>query len=263
MINSNIVILSNRNDAYMCSVNGKASKIRNGSTSPIKYTIFTQYAMYAQHKNENDWYELFNNASRGNFSKGYKFTDGKHLSIKTSSGIQKFDVIFPSEQYFIQYYEGCKEFISRTSGIFSTMDDKTEFVPLPESKKKDKGWSGTIPAARQVVMITAFVNEAASFYHFSEDKRQELLENLIGRIFIGDLTGNEIHCENFNITRIDGLSFYEGNFNIVDKPFKNLQKSKKKTISTIQDESNVEHCIFKCSKNLSQSLKRRYGDFSC
>lgn len=259
-MNSNIVILSNRNDAQMCVVNGKASKIRNGSTSPIKYTIFTPYAMYAQQRGENDWYELFNNASRGSFSKGYKFNDGKHLSIKTSTGIQRFDVIFPTEQYFIQYYEACKEFISRTSGIFSTIDDQTEFVPLPDCKKKDKGWSGTITAPRQIAMITAFVNEVAIVYHFSEEKRVELLENLIGKIFIGDLTGDQIYCENFNITKIDGLTFYEGNFSIIDKPIKQNQKSKKKTIVTSQEENNVEHCIFKCSKNLSQSLKRRYGD---
>lgn len=260
MNNNNIVILSTKNDTFVCAIDGKASKIRNGSTSPIKYTIFSQFAQYANNRGEKNWSELFTNAARGSFHKGYKFTDGKTLTIKVSGVIQKCEVIPYNETAFHAYYENCKEFITKTSGISSHLDDNSSFVPLPDSKKENKYWSGTIQPPRQIAMIRAFADEMGDRYNFTENKKDELSENLIGKIFINDFGGNEINCDGCNIISIDGLTFTNGNFNLIDKPIKQQNKQKKKTTTTIQEEEE-EHNVFKCSKNLSLSLKRRYEIF--
>lgn len=255
------MILSNRNDPIVYAVNGKASKIRNGNTSPIKYTIFSFYSQIAHQLGETDWEELFNNFSRGSFNKGFKFLDENTISVKTATGIQKMNVIPPSQELIQQYYVACKDFIKKTSGIFNSLDDDFDFAKVPQMKKEDISWSGTIPASRQVAMITAFVNEASLHYRLSESKKEELIENILGKIFIGELSGSEIYCENFNVMRIDGLTFSEGNFHITSKPTKQVQKSKKRTTTTTcsLEQPIDQQKVFTCSRNLSQSLRRRYG----
>lgn len=251
-----IVIVSNKNNSSVCSVNGKASKIRNGSTSPIKYMVFNIFSQFAKTKSETYWEDLFNNASRGVFPKGYKFLDGRHLSISVKGTIQRCDTYFTDYNYLNIYYESCKEFITKYSGITSN-EDTTIFFKLPPTEKEVKGWSGKIPPATQVVMVTVFVDDAAANFHFTEEKKEELLSNLIAKIYTGDLSGNEIKCNEFMVTSIDGLYLYEGGFSIETKPIKQINKQKKKTTTTQEEEQPEQH-VFKCSKNLGISLKRRY-----
>ena len=265
MNSSNIVIISSKHDPVIHSVDGKVSKIRNGNTSPVKYTIFSYYAQFARQLNETDWENMFNNASRGNFMKGFKFSDDKFLSIKTNTGIQKINIVPPSAEYFQSYYVLCKEFISKASSMFNVLDDESEFVYIPVSKREDGGWSGNISASRQVTMITAFVNDMGLKYKLGEEKIQELISNITGKIFIGDLCGNDIHCEKLKIISINGLTFSypkipsnNGNFDIITKPIKQLQKSKKR-VETNQEEIQ-QNRVLKSSVKLSIALKRRYGD---
>jgi hypothetical protein len=251
-----IVIISNKNNSSICSINGKASKIRNGSTSPIKYMVFNIFSQFAKSKGETYWEDLFNNASRGVFPKGYKFLDGRHLSISIKGSIQRCDTYFTDYSQLNIFYETCKEFITKYSGVTSN-EDNNIFFRLPSNQKEVKSWSGKIPPATQVVMVTVFVNDVASNFHFTEDKKEELLSNLIAKIYIGDLSGNEIKCNEFMITSIDGLYLFEGGFSIATKPIKQINKQKKKTTTTQEDEEIEKH-VFKCSKNLGISLKRRY-----
>lgn len=256
---SNIIIISSKNSDVVGMVNGKVSKIRNGNTSPIKYTIFSYYAQYAKQLCETDWETLFNNAARGSFIKGFKFIDEKFLSIKTTSGFQKIDVI-PSAytpQIFHMYYMACKEFISRTSAMFNALDDDSEFAYIPQGKKEDGGWSGTISAVRQVTMINAFVREEGVKYRLSDQQIEDLIGNLTAKVFIGDIKGEDIKCESLRIIAIDGLTFTDGNFHMVTKPIKPQIKGKSKTTATVQ-EVVQEDKVFKSSVKLSLALKRRY-----
>lgn len=265
MNSSNIVVISSKHDPVIHTVDGKVSKIRNGNTSPIKYTIFSYYAQYAKQLGETDWENMFNNAARGSFMKGFKFTEDKILSIKTSAGIQRLDIVPPTPQYFQIYYNACKDFISKTSAVFNTVDDESEFVYIPVSKREEGGWSGNISASRQVTMITAFVEEMGVKYKLTEEKIQELISNITGKIFIGDICGDDMRCEGMMVTAINGLTFFEpkfpsinGTFSIITKPIKQLQKTKKRTTTTTQEEVKKER-VFKSSTKLSVALKRRYA----
>lgn len=266
MNSSNIVVISSKHDPVIHTVDGKVSKIRNGNTSPIKYTIFSYYAQFAKQLGETDWENMFNNAARGSFMKGFKFTEDKFLSVKTSAGIQKINIIPPSAEYFQAYYIACKEFISKTSAVFNALDDESEFVYIPASKRETGGWSGNISASRQVTMITAFVNDMGVKYNLTEEKIQELISNITGKIFIGDLCGDDMHCEGLRIININGLTFsgprfpnVNGKFHIITKPIKQLQKSKKRVTTTNQEEVQEDR-VFKSSAKLSLALKRRYGE---
>lgn len=259
---SSIVIISSKNDAVVCSVSGKASKIRNNNTSPVKHTIFLLFSEYATRKGEQYWSDLFMNAAKGSFCKGYKFTDGQNLSIKIGSSIHKFNVLFPDNSYIDSYYEGCKAFITQFTGITGNVDEDIVLVPLKEERKDLTTWSGTIPASNQVYLVNIFVNEMAIAYNLSDEKKDELRESLVAKIFIGDLTGVEISRDNYKISYIRGLTFDGfGNFFINSSPSCLISKNKK-TVSTIStcEEKTDEKFVFKCSKGLSVVLKRHHFD---
>lgn len=269
MNSSNIVIISSKNDAVIHTVGGKVSKIRNGNTSPIKYIIFSYYAQFAKQLGETDLENMFNNASRGSFMKGFKFTEDKFLLAKTSSGVQKINIIPPSVEYFQSYYYACKEFINKASSVFNTADDDSEFVYLPSSKREETGWSGNISASRQVTMITAYANEMGIKYNLTEEKVQELISNITGKIFIGDLCSSDMHCQGLSIVSIEGLTFSDpkfpsinGKFYITSKPAKEIKKQRKRTTTTTTKEEVKDERVFKSSAKLSIALKRRYGDAS-
>lgn len=255
-----IMIVSGKSDSSMCSVNGKASKIRNNSTSPIKHIIFSVYSQYATHKGETYWSDLFSNASRGSFQKGYKFTDGQTLCIKTNAGIQRYSVQYSDIQYIDYFYEGLKTFITNNSGVLSSDTDENVFSVLPKVQVEEYTWSGQIPASNQVVMINAFANDMAEEHFLSNDKREELRQSLIGKIFTGDLSGSDIlRNGGYKISSIQGLTFDNlGDFFFTPKMFKQSTiKSKKSTVTTVDDEENRRH-VFTCSKGLSVSLKHLY-----
>lgn len=259
---SSIVIISSKNDSMVCSVNGKASKIRNNNTSPVKYTIFLIFSQYATHKNEQYWSDLFMNAAKGSFPKGYKFNDGENLSIKVGNSIHKFNVLYPDINYIDHFYEGCKAFITQFTGITGNIEEDVVFIPLTEKRKDLSTWSGTIPASNQVYLVNIFVNEMAVLHNLSDEKRDELRENLVAKIFIGDLTSDEISRENYKISSIRGLTFDGlGNFFISTTPACLISKPKKTTTTTCEEKTD-ERYVFKCSKGLSVVLKRYYNNHS-
>lgn len=256
-----IMIISSKNDSSMCSVNGKASKIRNNSTSPIKHIIFNIYSQYATYKGEEYWSDLFANASRGSFQKGYKFTDGQHLTIKIRGVIQKIHIAFNDIQYIDGYYEALKAFITTNSGIIGDNKDENIFSSLPQIQNEEFSWTGQIPAANQVFMINMFSYEMGEEHFLSEEKTEELRQNLIGKIFSGDLVGTEISRTNgYKISSIQGLSFDDkGEFYFEPKPIKIMNIKPKKSTVTSQDvEEKPKKRIFSCSKGLSVALKHLY-----
>ncbi len=259
---SSIVIVSSKSDSSMCSVNGKASKIRNNSTSPIKHVLFNVYSQYATYKNEEYWSDLFANASRGSFQKGYKFTDGQILCIKTGTGMHKFNVAFNDIQYIDYFYEGLKNFIITHSGNVACENTENVFSTIPHTAVEEYSWSGQIPASVQVVMINAFTNEMAELHYLNEEKREELRQTIIGKVFTGDLSGSEIRRENgYKISSIQGLLFDDlGNYIFTPKQYKQITyKPKKSTISTECEENIDDQYVFSCSKGLSVSLKHLYS----
>lgn len=254
-MNSNIVVLSTKNQSFICTVDGKASKIRNCSTSPIKFTIFSIFSQYAYKINENYWVDLFANASRGSFHKGYKFIDGKNLTIKISNVIQKCDVIPSDESEIPFYYEKCKEFFIKTSGISSNLDEDVTFIPKKETDKKNNCWSGTIQASRQIVMIKIFADEVSDKYNLNEEKKEELLENLIAHIYMGNIGNSDIKSDGFTIESIDNLELFDGGFNIRIKNTKPSRKKTQKTPVIIENNAPTDG-IFKKRKKLNSSKKR-------
>jgi len=250
----NIVIISSKANEYVCAVDGKASKIRNGNNSPIKHPIFDLYSQYAKQNGETYWSDLFMNASKGVFSnRMYKFNDGISLTAKIGNIINKCDVIPPNNEKFHEYYLKVKEFISNTSGAAITADDV--FIPLPPNKIESEPWSGSIQPYRQIAMIDIFCSDVAILYSLSDDVKKELKENLISKIFGGELN-DQIHKEGHTIKYIDGLYFQNGQFFIQTQPPKTHLKQKKKTNSTIVEE-HEESFVFKCSKGISNSIKNR------
>uniref|UniRef100_A0A6C0BD95 Uncharacterized protein n=1 Tax=viral metagenome TaxID=1070528 RepID=A0A6C0BD95_9ZZZZ len=253
MSSGNIVVIYDRSNPQICTVDGKTLKIRNGSTTPVKHMIFHFYSQYATFLNDLYWRDLFENASHDSFRKGYKF-NGTVLSIKIKNTIKSINVT-PSnindKREFHLKYEEVKKFLSETSGISCHVDDNSVFVQLPPEKFESKGWSGTTPAKYQIAMINAFVDDVSKNYNFTDIKTKELKENITSMVYSGEITSAEIHCENFNITSIDGLYLGEGNFKIQEKPFKpSFMKKKRTTVGTTQPQNNEKH-VFKCSKNLS------------
>lgn len=249
----NIVIVGTKNTEYVCDVNGKASKIRNGINSAVIYDIFEYYAGYGRSIGETYWDELFTNASKGNFpSKIYKVTDNSVLSAKSGSNLQHFNLIPPSRDQLSLYYEKCKEFITNTSGVASKDD---VCVDVSVSKYEPEPWTGSIPPQRQVAMVDIFVNEKAREHGLSERTKSELKENIIYKIFSGEL-GPKIQKYGHTITSIDGLVFQNGQYWLPTDPPRVVNYNKKKTTTTAHDEEN-EQFVFKCSKNMSNSLKSR------
>jgi hypothetical protein len=251
-----IVIISSQNE-YVGVVNGKASKIRNGNTSPIKYPIFDFYSQFARQNQESYWADLFMNASKGVFSnKMYKFNESTSLlTAKIGSVIHKCDMIPPSNDKFIEYYNKCKDFISSTSGAAITTADDF-FLALPANKIENEPWTGSIPPYRQIAMIDIFCDDVSIKFSLSENTKKELKENLISKLFSGELNGENIHKVGHLIQYIDGLYFKDGKFSIQT----NIPKTKNKRLkeqNTTYCEEKVENYIFKCSKNISNSLKNR------
>lgn len=250
----NIVIISSKASEYVCAVDGKASKIRNGNNSPIKHPIFDLYSQYAKQGGEIYWSDLFMNASKGVFSnRMYKFNDGISLTAKIGNTIHRCDVIPPNNEKFHEYYLKVKEFISTTSGAAIAADDV--FIPLPLNKIEAEPWSGSIQPYRQIAMVDIFCNECALKYHLSDETKIELKENLISKIFCCELS-DQIHKEGHTIKYIDGLFFQDGKFFIQTQPPKSHLKAKKKTTTTVVEEAE-ESFIFKCSKGISNSVKNR------
>lgn len=252
----NIVIISSNVSECICTVDGKASKIRNGNNSPIKHQIFDAYSQYAKQNGETYWADLFMNASKGVFSnRMYKFNDGISLTAKIGNIIHKCDVIPPTNEKFHEYYLKCKEFITNTSGAAIIADDV--FITLPQSKVEFEPWSGSIQPNRQIAMINIFCDEAAKSYSLSEEIKNELKENLISKIFSGELN-DQIVKEGHTIKHINGLFFQNGQFFIQTQPPKLQNKIIKKSPSTTSNcEENKEKFIFKCSNRISTSIKNR------
>lgn len=250
----NIVVVGTKNTEYVCDVNGKASKIRNGTNSPVIFDIFEYYAGYARGIGETYWDELFTNASKNNFpSKIYKVSDKTVLTAKMGqNNIQHFNLLPPSRDHLPFFYEKCKEFITNTSGSASKDD---VYLEVNATKYDAEPWSGSIPPQRQVAMIDIFVNEKAREYNLSDEIRSELKENLISKIFGGEL-GHRIQKYGHTITSIDGLVFQNGQYWLPTEAPKALPNGKKKTTTTHQ-EDEPEQFVFKCSKNISNSLKER------
>lgn len=226
----NIVVVATKDSEYVCSVNGKASKIRNGTNSPVVFDIFEYYAGYAKSMGEVYWDELFTNASRNNFpSKIYKITDNRILIAKLSNtNIQQFDLLPPTRENFPYYYEKCKDFITNTSGSASKDDI---FIETSVSMHDAEPWSGSIPPQRQVAMIDIFVNEKAKEHGLSDETKIELKENLISKIFAGEL-GSRIKKYGYTITNIDGLLFQNGKYWLPTEGPRTISNSKKRTTTT-------------------------------
>ena len=258
MNSGNIVVLSDKKDAQVCTIDGKASRIRNGSTTPVKFVIFSWYSQYATYLGEPYWKEIFENASHDSFRKGYKF-DGSILSIKIKNSIRRHNVLPlnpQNQQDFHLAYESTKQFMTETSGVSCHVDDNSVFVSNPSAKLEEKGWTGTTPAKYQIAMIIGFVNTMTSFYKLSEAKSRELKESIISMVYSGDITSEEIKCENFTISSIDCIQFIEGNFRIIEKPFKMPVPRKKRITSSSNNEIvDKNKYVFKCSKNLSAASR--------
>lgn len=260
---SSILVVSNKKDGQVCMVDGKASKIRNGSTSPIKYPIFARFSQYAAYRGEVYWKDIFDNASHDSFKKGYKF-DGTILSIKFKNAIKRLNISLVNQNdatEFHNLYDLTKNFITETSGASCHVDDNSVFVQLPQEKTRDKGWSGNIPAKYQIPMINHYVQEMSERFNLSASKSAELKECLIAMIYSGEITSSEIHCENSIILNIDRVQFINGNFAIIENQYRpNFSKKRKNVVQTNQLESseiltqNTKY-VFRCSKNLSSAGK--------
>lgn len=250
----NIIIVPSKDSEYVCSVNGKASKIRNGTNSPVIFDIFEYYSAYAKGIGETYWEELFTNASKNNFpSKIYKITDNRILIAKMgTNNIQQFDLLPPTRDNFPYFYEKCKEFITNTSGSASKDD---VLIETTISMYDAEPWSGSIPPQRQVAMVDIFVNEKAIEHGLSDETKAELKENLISKIFTGEL-GSKIKKYGHTISEIEGLLFQGGKYWLPTEEPKNISNIKKKTTTTVQ-EDEPEQFIFKCSRSISNSLKNR------
>lgn len=249
-----IVVVGAKNTEYVCDVNGKASKIRSGTNSPVMFAIFEYYAAYARSIGETYWDELFTNASKNNFpSKIYKVVNNNTLTAKISSNNFNYFNLIPSSREELPYfYEKCKEFITNNSGS-ACKDDI--YIEVESSKYEPEPWSGSIPPQRQVAMIDIFVNEKSREFNLSDKVTEELKESLITKLFIGEL-GNKIQKYGHTIIGIEGLVFQNGKFWLpTDLPKTNFN-SKKKVPTTCQEEE-VSTFVFKCSKNISASLKHR------
>lgn len=265
MSKGSILVLSSKKDGQICMVDGKASKIRNGSTSPIKFTLFARFSQYAAYRGETYWKEIFDNASHDSFKKGYKF-DGTVLSIKIKNSIKRLNISLVNQNdndEFNNLYELTKHFFTETSGASCHLDDNSVFVQLPLEKTRDKGWSGNIPAKYQIPMVNHYVIEMTEKYQLSQTKSNDLKECLIAMIYSGDILSSEIHCVDSIIISIDRVQFIEGNFRILETQFKpNFSKKRKIVVPTNQLENseilsqNVNNkYVFKCSKNLSAAGK--------
>lgn len=250
------IVIVGTNDEYVCDVNGKASKIRNGTNSPVLYNIFEYYAIYARDVNETYWYDLFTNASKGNFpSKMYKMDEGNVLTAKLSAhNIQYFSLTPPTREHLAMFYEKCKDFISNTSGVACKDDVYTE---VSTAKYAPELWSGSIPPQRQVTMVDMFVNSKAKEFFFTDATKAELKESLICKIFSGEL-GGRIKKNGHTIESIDGLYFKQGAYWIATDNPKFITKTVKNTTTTTQN-NEEEEFVFRCSKNMSTSLKNRVG----
>lgn len=251
----NIVVVTKKTNEYVCDVNGKASKVRTGTHSPVVFSIFEYYAGYGRSIGENYWYELFTNASKGTFpSKIYKVIDSSILVAKiNTSNVQQFQLTPPQRENIPYYYEKCKEFISNTSGAASKDDVYSE---VNSSRYEPEPWTGSIPPSRQVAMIDIFVNRKSREFFLSDEKREELKESLIGKIFLGELKSKIIKTGH-TIDHIEGLYFQPGNFFIQTEPVRVSNLTKKKCVTSYHEEEEVDEFIFKCSKNISASLKNR------
>lgn len=257
-MNNHITVIYENRDSQIITANeknGKVSKIRNGSTSPIKYTIFSWFSQYSLSIGDNYWKDIFENASRGSFSKGYKF-NGTSLSIKVKNSIKRINILLsnePNMDEFVQLFENCKKFMVETSGIISTEVDDFFIFSYNEIVEENKGWSGNISARTQIVIINEFVNRMRNQYNLNSEKASNLKNSILMRIYTNTLNSNEISLENFKINYIEGLSFYideknnEGNFHFLEKSTKN-SKRKNQVEEIIPEEKHV----FKCSKNLSK-----------
>lgn len=263
MSTGSILVVSNKKDGQVCMVDGKASKIRNGSTSPIKYQIFARFSQYAAYRGEVYWKDIFDNASHDSFKKGYKF-DGTILSIKFKNSIKRLNMSLVNQNdinEFHNLYELTKNFITETSGASCHIDDNSVFVQLPQEKTRDKGWSGNIPAKYQIPMINHYVNEMTDRFQLNPAKSAELKECLIAMIYSGDIISSEIHCENSTILAIDRVQFSHGNFTIIENQYRpNFTKKRKNVVQTNQLDNcemlsqNTKY-VFRCSKNLSAAGK--------
>lgn len=229
MNRGNIIVFSKKsNDGQMALKEGKASKIRNGSTSPIKYEIFQYFSKYAENIGELTWKDVFENASHDSFKKGYRF-NGITLSIQLKNKVfRRHDVVINQNDPngFINAYNECKEFITETSGCISQSDENDTLIFDEKQVTEVKGWSGNIPPKYQISMIRAFTKECSIYWKLSDKKLEELNENIIGMLYCGDITPSDITCENYKIKAIQGLTFSVGEFYIVTKVFNMPKKIK-------------------------------------
>jgi len=253
MSSDNIIVFSDKNKSTMCTLNGKTSKIRNGSNSPIKHIMFSNYSQYSHNLGDVYWKGIFENASHDSFRKGYKF-NGDILSIKIKNVIKKHNInpkMQNDTQSFIEAYERLKMFITETSGASSHKDDNSVYIAI-NTDKTDKKWSGNTPPKYQISMLHGYVDEVKKMYKLSDEKAKELNECIILMIYNGDIKSEEIHCENYEIKYIDNITFSENNFKIIEKMYKPVQHKKKRvTTSTGQLDEKKQTFTFKSSKNLS------------
>ena len=245
----NIIVVTT--GEYVCSVKGNVSKIRNGTHSPVMYEIFEFYIAYANQLGQKYWEEFFTNASKGFFgNKMYKIIDNRILSAKLgTNNIKTFDLMPASREMFGFHYEKCKEFITNTSGAASK-DDVVLHSGI--NKFEVEPWSGSIQPQRQIAMINIFVEEKAKEHNLSEDTKAELKENLISKIFSGELS-TEIKKVGHTIAEIEGLYFWNGRYEIYTKDIKRTESKKKPA----PPEEQEDEFFFKCSSRISNSLKRR------
>lgn len=226
----NIIIVASNTDGNICDVDGKVSRIRNGTYSPTVNDIFSYYASYAKSLGETNWETLFTNASKNVFpSKIYKMNENRFLTAKiTQSNTQQFDCLPPTYDSIAFYYEKCKDFITNTSGAISKDD---VIVEIGFEKKELEYLSGAIPPARRIAMIKIFVAEKAKLFNLSKEVELQLKEDLIGKVYIGELD-EKIKKIGHTIHEIEGLVFQNGFYFIPTTPPKIINYNKKRIATT-------------------------------
>lgn len=250
-----VTIVPTKHEAIVGIVSGRASKIRNGHTSPIKYQELDVLSKYAEYLGETTWKDFFGNASRGSIPKPFKF-DGTNFTIKKKSELLQFCVSMNQHTNINDIYQGCKIFITSTSGISSEVDDNSIFTIQSDTPIEEFRWTGNIPPRQQIVYIDIFVGEMAILHNLSEEIRDDLKKSLVGAIvFSKTVPSTCIITEGYKIKQINGLYFHNGQYY--------LQESQPKTPKRKIPQNSVpeeQTYVFGCSKNLSLAVKKR--DFS-
>lgn len=231
---------------------GRASKIRNGNTSPIKYKDLDLLSKHAEFLGETTWKDFFGNASRGFIPKPFKF-DGVSFTIKKKSEQLQYSVILNQQKNIIDVYKECKNFISSTSGISSEVDDNSIFSIQSDAPIEEFRWTGNIPPRQQITYIDIFVNKMSDLHQLSDEVKDDLKKSLVGAIVsTKSIPNTSIITEGYNIKQINGLYFKNGQYFLQELP----QKVTKRKIPSV-DVTENDVFVFGCSKNLSTLVKKR------